>query len=86
MCCHVSRLAAEARGDVIGHGRNLDIGIVVTERWLVAVIADTGLFVWCDVGRIKRAERQVESQAAGIFLATFGGVAQTTALAPFTAS
>src|SRR5882724_12906480 len=33
LCGDLSRFAAEACGDVIGHGRNLDIGIGVAERW-----------------------------------------------------
>ncbi len=45
------------------------------EKILVAVIADAGLLVGRDVGRIQRAERQFEPEAAGIFLAVLGGVA-----------
>ena len=36
---------------------------------LIAVIADAGVFVRREVGRIQRAERQPDSEAAGIILA-----------------
>ena len=45
------------------------------EEILIAVIADAGLLVRRDVGRIERAERQLEAEAAGIFLAARRGVA-----------
>ena len=45
------------------------------QKILIAVIADAGLLVGRDVGRIQRAERQLEREAAGIFLAALRGVA-----------
>ena len=45
------------------------------EKILVAVIADAGFLVRRDVGRIERAEGQLEREAAGIFRAARGGVA-----------
>ncbi len=45
------------------------------EKILIAVIADPGFLVGCDVGRVQRAERQFEREAAGIGLAVLRGVA-----------
>ena len=45
------------------------------EEILIAVIADAGFLVGRDVGGIKRAERQLEAESAGIFLAARRGVA-----------
>ena len=45
------------------------------EKILIAVIADAGVFVGRDVGRVERAERQRNRQAAGIVRAARRGVA-----------
>ena len=45
------------------------------EEILIAVIADAGFLVGRDVGRVQRAERQLEAEAAGILLAARRGVA-----------
>jgi hypothetical protein len=45
------------------------------EKILIAVIADPGFLVGGDVGRVQRAKRQFEREAAGIGLAVLRGVA-----------
>ena len=45
------------------------------EKILIAVVADAGVFVGRDVGRIERPERQRKRQAAGIVRAARRGVA-----------
>ena len=45
------------------------------EKIVIAVIADAGVLIGRDVGRIKRAERQRKRQAAGIVRAARRGVA-----------
>jgi len=45
------------------------------KKFLIAVTADAGGFVGRDVGRIERAERQRNRQAAGIVSAARRGVA-----------
>ena len=37
--------------------------------------ADTGVLVWRQIGRVNRAERRCDAQAAGILLAATRGVA-----------
>ncbi len=48
------------------------------EEILVAVVADAGLLVRRDVGRVERAERQFEGEPAGEWLAALRGVANDT--------
>ena len=56
----------------VGHGRIkpravlADAALHGVEEILIAVIADPGVLVGGDVGRIERAERQRESETAGI--------------------
>ena len=56
----------------VGHGRIKPRTVLAdaaphgVEEILIAVIADAGVLVGCDVGRIERAERQWESETAGI--------------------
>ena len=52
------------------------------EEILIAVIADPGLLVGRDVGRVQRAEWQLESEAPGIGFAAYRGMAGLAVRSP----